>query len=532
MDQQEEIKQLRGLVARLQTENQNLRIQNENLAQAALHAQKKIFGSSSESSRHIEGQLSLSAEGQLVEELAAQQEKLTVKTHQGKPRQAGVRAEMLGNLPTEVTRYEADTGNGCPVCQGDLMKVGPKVVRSEVVYQPAELKTVQHVQDIYKCKECGTAGSEQLKDTFVKAGTPKPALPHSILSPSVAARTLYQKYDMGMPLSRQEKDWYNLVFVANRQAMANWVVRISGEWLKPICERIHQQLVTSEALHCDETRIQCNEEAGKKPGSDSFMWVMCTGQEEPKQGVEFRYARSRGGHHARNLMKGFHGILVTDAYAGYGKVEGVTRALCFAHVRRYWIESIPLGSSGKEMPGPMGAEGRKWCDKLFKIEREIKELSPQEKLDVRAKRSQSVLAGYFAWVDKTSGKITTNTKLTKAITYSQNQKEYLTTFLSDGRVPLSNTWNESKLRNYAESRRAWLFADSPKGAAASAASYTIVETAKMNGLDVYKYLEFLLERMPNTDYLRNPKLLDAYLPWSEQLPEECRIKELSKKKSR
>ena len=179
----------------------------------------------------------------------------------------------------------------------------------------------------------------------------------------------------------------------------------------------------------------------------------------------------------------------------------------------------------------MGAEGRKRCDRLFKIEREIKELSPQKKLEMRRERSRPILEDYFAWVDEISRKVTTNTKLTKAITYSQNQKKYLNTFLSDGRIPISNNWNESKLRNYAVSRRAWLFADSPKGAGANATAYTLVETAKMNGLDVYRYLEFLLGTIPNTDYLRNPKLLDAYLPWSDQLPEECRIKELYKKQS-
>lgn len=182
---------------------------------------------------------------------------------------------MLENLPTEVIRYEVETDGGCPVCEGDLIKVGSKVVRSEVIYE---------------------------------AGTPKPVLPHSIVSPSVAARILYQKYDMGIPLNRQEKDWYNLGFVVNRQTMANWVIRICEEWLSPICERIHRQLLKSEVLHCDETRIQCNKEEGKKPSSQSFIWVLCSGQEETYQGAVFRYTRSRGGHHAQKLMKGFHAI--------------------------------------------------------------------------------------------------------------------------------------------------------------------------------------------------------------------------------
>lgn len=538
MNQQEEllrlqklVEELQGTIQNLNTENAKLQAQNENLTQAVLHAQKKIFGSSSEHSSQIQGQISMFAEEQLVEELAADQEKITVGTHKRKPRQVGIREEMLENLPTEVIRYEVETDGGCPVCEGDLIKVGSKVVRSEVVYEPAVLKVVQHVQDIYKCKNCGRDGSENPKDTFVKAGTPKPVLPHSIVSPSVAARILYQKYDMGIPLNRQEKDWYNLGFVVNRQTMANWVIRICEEWLSPICERIHRQLLKSEVLHCDETRIQCNKEEGKKPSSQSFIWVLCSGQEETYQGAVFRYTRSRGGHHAKKLMKGFHGTLVTDAYAGYEKVEDITRALCFAHVRRYWIESIPLDSKGKEIPGSMGAIGRKWCDKLFRIERELKHLKPEERLAERKRRSKPEFEAYYEWINEISTKITTNEKLTKAITYSLNQRKYLGTFLENGQIPISNNWNESKLRNYAVARRAWLFADSAKGAEASATAYTLVETAKMNQLDVYKYIEFLLEMMPNTDYIRNPRLLDAYLPWSDRLPEECRIKELYKKES-
>lgn len=165
--------------------------------------------------------------------------------------------------------------------------------------------------------------------------------------------------------------------------------------------------------------------------------------------------------------------------------------------QRYWIESIPLDSKGKEIPGSIGTIGRKWCDKLFKIEREIKELSPEERLSVRRRRSRRVFEAYYAWIKIISAKITTNEKLTKAITYGLNQRKYLETFLTDGRIPLSNNWNESKFRNYAVARRAWLFADSTKGAESSGTADTLIETAKMNNLDVYKYIEFLLEMMPN-----------------------------------
>ena len=174
----------------------------------------------------------------------------------------------------------------------------------------------------------------------------------------------------------------------------------------------------------------------------------------------------------------------------------------------------------------MGAIGRKWCNKLFKIERE--RAFPEERLSVRRRRNRQVFEAYYAWIKIISAKITTNEKLTKAITYILNPRKYLEPFLTDGRIPLSNNWNESKLRNYAVAQREWLFADSTKGEESNGTAYTLIETEKMNHLNVYKYIKFLLEMMPNTDYLKNPKLLDAYLPWSNRLPEKCRIKELYK----
>ena len=152
---------------------------------------------------------------------------------------------------------------------------------------------------------------------------------------------------------------------------------------------------------------------------------------------------------------------MTDAYAGYERAENVTRALCFAHVRRYWSESIPLDSEGKEIPGSMGAIGHKRCDNLFRIEREIKHLTPEKRLAERKRRSKPESEAYYAWGNEISTKITTNEKLTKAITYSLNQRKYLGIFLENEQIPISNNWNESKLHNYAVARQAWLFADSP-----------------------------------------------------------------------
>jgi hypothetical protein len=307
--------------------------------------------------------------------------------------------------------------------------------------------------------------------------------------------------------------------------MANWVIRCSEEWLKPIYDLIHQKLLACEILHSDETRIQCNKEPGKKASSNSFMWVLRSGAYDKYQAALFHYTRTRAGEHARQLLSGYENYLISDAYAGYEKVAGIKRALCWSHVKRYYAESIPLDNSGKEITGSKGAEGRAYCDLLFKIEKEISSLTPEKKAKKRQERSKPVLDAFWTWVEKTSALFTTNEKLITALNYSLNQRKYLETFLEDGRIPISNNACENAIRPFATGRRAWLFADTPKGAAASAIVYTIVETAKANNLNVYRYLEFLFERMPNTDFYNHPKLLEDYLPWSSTLPDHCKMKE-------
>jgi hypothetical protein len=340
---------------------------------------------------------------------------------------------------------------------------------------------------------------------------------------------MYQKFVMGLPFNRQEKDWFRMGLVLPRADMANWTIRCSEEWLEPVYDRIHEHLLACEVMHMDETRIQCNKEAGKKASSDSFMWVMRSAASEEIQAAYFYYSRSRGTEVAKSLLGDYSGYLITDAYAGYNQAGSYNRCLCWAHCRRYYIESIPLDNSGKEIKGSKGAEGRAYIDFLFKVEKEIEHLSFEEKKQKRQEASQPILDAFWTWVEKTSAMHTTNEKLTQALSYSTNQKKHLETFLEDGRIPLSNNLCEANIKPFATARRAWLFADTPKGARANAILYTLVQTARANDLDVYEYLKYLLEEMPNNDYMQNPEILDRYLPWSISLPEKCHLKNTHKK---
>ncbi|MEQ8156959.1 MAG: IS66 family transposase, partial [Clostridiaceae bacterium] len=259
---------------------------------------------------------------------------------------------------------------------------------------------------------------------------------------------------------------------------------------------------------------------GKKASSKSFIWIHRSGDCEGPPIILYQYTRSRSGDHAKKFLEGFESYHVSDAYSGYEKVEGIIRCLCFSHLRRYYLDAIPLDSSKKEIPGSGGAIGRAYCDKLFKLERKWKELSPKERKKNRLIYSVPVLDAFFAWAENT---FTNQDALKKALKYTLNHKKYFTNFLLDGRIPLSNNLSEIAVKPVAITRKNSLFSDSPAGAEASAVIFSIINTAAANNLDAYKYLEYIFRKLPNINFLSDHSMLEEYLPWAEKVQLECRI---------
>lgn len=523
-EMQAEIERLKQLIAQKDEVIQKQSVQIENMMQVLLHARKERFGAKSEAS--IPGQMSLFSDAEqeaLAKALEEQKQELAVPDK--KPsvaKKSGISRRKLESLPVEVTVCELDPKETCDLCGAPLKKVGQKTVRSEVEYIRAKVIIRQYVQTVYKCTVCGSAESPREQDHFVSAALPKPLLNHCIVSPSMMTEILYEKYFKGVPLNRQENMWLDLGIIITRKDMAYWTNRVCEEWLQPVVDVIHRHMLEEcKVIHADETRIQCNHEPGRKAHTDSFMWVLVSGENEPHKMVLFHYTMTRNGDHAKELLDGWHGSLVTDAYAGYEKVEKITHGLCWSHVRRKYIDSIPLDSSGKEIPGSKGAEARKLIDQLFYIEGLIKSLPEKEKLEKRQELSQKVLDAFWSWVESTSALHTTNTKLTEALSYSVNQRTNLETFMHDGKIPISNNRAEQHIRPFATHRRAWLFADTQAGARANATAYSLIETARSYDLNVYEYIHYVLKRIPMLDHQSHPENLEELMPWSKDLPKEC-----------
>ena len=341
---------------------------------------------------------------------------------------------------------------------------------------------------------------------------------HSLASPSSVANVMYQKYVNSVPLYRQEKDWEQMGIALSRATMANWIIRCSQDYLFPVVEHMRKILLSRDVIHCDETPVQVLKEEGKKPQTKSYMWLYSTGNDGCEPIILYDYQPSRNGDHAVTFLKDFKGYVHSDGYSGYNKLTGIIRCGCWAHLRRKFIEAIP---AKKTIDVLTNAEvGRDYCDQLFMIERKLKALSPEERRIKRLELETPVLEAFWCWLEKLN--VLKGSALGKAVNYALNQRKYMENYLLDGRCSISNNAAENAIRPFTVGRRNWLFSDTPKGASASAAVYSIIETAKANGLNVYTYLEYLLMYMPDTDWRNNLEELDDLMPWAEAVQVECK----------
>jgi len=531
-DQQKTIESLSHEISALRQEStkreeefkvqiQRLNQEIANLSEIIRTVAGRRFASSSESTngRQIEGQLELDFFNEAEYHSATAAPEPTIDeicvvedTPEKTRKKRGIREELFANLPAQEELYQlSDEEKVCELCNADMTYLGKEVVREEIRIIPAKVERVQIVRACYICPSC----KEDDVTEITKAIVPPSLLKHSLASPSIVAHIMYQKYVNAMPLNRQEKDFKRLGVKLNRSVQANWINTSSLEYLQPIYDRMHEELLTRDVAMSDETTCQVHNEKGRKATSKSYMWIHRTGEDGLPPIILYDYQSSRNGDHAVKFLKGFTGYHHCDGFSGYNKLKEVTRIACLAHIRRKFIEAVPKRRVGdKRTPAE---EGVLFCNKLFKLEQKFADVAPDIRKAKRLEQSKPVLDAFWCWLDKQDPPSGSN--LHKAVTYARNQKEYMNNFLLDGRCSISNALTENSVRPYTLIRKNSLFHDTPKGATASAIICSIMETAKASGLDVQKYLEHLLSKMPG--YIKNPDGIETLLPWSAPVKELC-----------
>ena len=356
---------------------------------------------------------------------------------------------------------------------------------------------------------------------MVKAPHEKSIIPGSFATAEAIAHIMTQKFVMGAPIYRQGQDLNRQGISLSRQTMSNWILKASEIYLAPVYEQLYKELLTRDVLHADETTLQVLHEPGKKPQSDSYMWLYRTSGDTERAVVLYEYQPGRGAKHPKAFLEGYKGYLHTDGYAGYHDLgENVTLVGCWAHARRKFDEAMK-SLSKSQAKGSSAYQGLAYCDLLFAIEKGLAEKNAtiEERYKERLEQAKPVLDAMFAWANSRTA--APKSPLGKALTYLKNQWPYLTNYLKDGRLELSNNRAERSIKPFVIDRKNFLFANTPKGAAGSAVIFSLIQTAIENGLEPYKYLTWLMKTAKDAD-LSQGDTIRSLLPWNA--PAECRTK--------
>lgn len=505
------IKTLNDTIARQQSENDNLK------AELAWFRQK-MFGSSSERrTDDLAGQLSLfdspSGEEKPVELIEPEIVEQPKKSRRKKP----TLKEQFKDIPTRQVPVDTLSAEDkiCPLCGSEMSAIGTEVIRSEIVYTQPKLERIEYIATTYACPECKDTEEPQ----FIKDNGKPALIPGSYASESLLAYILYRKYGLYIPLYRQEQDFLQMSAPIGRTSMAHWIITAAQEYIQPMYDYFHRELLKRRFLMMDETPIQVLKEEGRRAQSKSYFWLVRTGEDGLNPIILYNYTSTQAGENAKQFLNGMEPgfYLMADGYQGYNKVKETKRCCCWAHIRRYLLEAIPKGHE-KDYSNP-AVQGVLYCNKLFEYERTYKEkeLSFKQIHNRRLKDQKPVIEGFLAWIKQVNPG--SNSKLKKAITYIRNREDFLMTYLEDGRCSLSNNLSENSIRPVTVGRKNWLFSDTPDGASANALYLTIVEMAKAYDLNLYEYLKYLLEHRPNKDMSDDE--LAKLAPWSEEVLEKC-----------
>ncbi|PTB91184.1 IS66 family transposase, partial [Marinobacter sp. B9-2] len=324
------------------------------------------------------------------------------------------------------------------------------------------------------------------------------------------------KYADGLPLYRQEQMFQRLGHEVSRTSMAHWIIRLNDVF-QPLINLMRETQNGSDYLQADETRIQVLKEDGKSVHSDKWMWAT-RGGPPGQPSVLFEYDPSRGGKVPVRLLDDFQGILQADGYSGYGQVcaaNKLTRIGCWDHARRKFVEASRAAPAKGKKGQPSKADvALSHIRKLYAIEKAARDLSDEERYQLRQEKSLPLLNTFKAWLEKNAAKVMKGLLTRKAMDYTLNQWDYLVGYCERGDLNISNAGAENAIRPFALGRKAWLFADTSQGAKASATCYSLIETAKANGLEPSAYIHHVLERIAKADTLEK---LEALLPWNAEL---------------
>jgi transposase len=405
------------------------------------------------------------------------EEELTVPEYK---RKRGKRLKLPESLPRIDDVIDIED-KFCPN-DGEELKCTGEEVSEKLEIIPAKVRVIRTIRKKYVSSVC---------ETMAEAPVPLEIIPKSNASASILAYIATAKYVDALPLYRQEAIFKRIGIDLPRQTMARWMIQV-GDKITPLITLLREEMLKSDYLHMDETVVQVLKEDGKKAETNSYMWVQA--RSGPRPIILFHYAKNRSGTHAEELLYGYHGALQVDGYDGYAQAinkNSISRLGCWAHARRKFFDAFK-SSSGKSI----GKQGLVFFKKLYDIEESIKDCSDKNRFLERLKYSIPVTTEFKDWIEKQRQKVTPDSLTGKALKYIWNEWEYLMNCFSHGSYRIDNNYIETHIGPFTIGRKNWMFSVKSEGSNASANLYSLVETAKANGLDPFDYLSMVFKKLP------------------------------------
>lgn len=439
-----------------------------------------------------------------------------VPTHIRRKRKGKLDEDLVG-FPVKLVEHtlsEEELSEYFPEGYSQL----PDEVYKKLELIPATFEVHEHHIAVYKGKN----------GRIVKGKHPKEMLDNSIATPSLVAAVINSKYTNSIPLYRQEQEFYRNDVNISRQTMANWVITVAERYISLVYDRIKEEILNSPVIHADETPVMVTKD-GREGMHKNYMWVYRSGTMcKAKQAVLYDYQKTRKADAPDEFLRGFNGKLVCDGYQVYHSLENRSDvhfevAGCWTHARRPFAQIVKSLGEDKAA-GTVASEALVQIQNIYHTDNSLLKLPPSERMKRRKKLVKPLVDCFFSWCKESIHRVPQSSETAKGIQYCLNQEKYLRVFLTDPQIPLDNNLAEQSIRPFCVGKKNWKLIDTVHGAKASAILYSIVETAKANGLNIYQYFRFLLTEIPGHMDDTNLEFVDDILPWSEKLPEICRKK--------
>ena len=474
----------------------SLQQQNDHLQDMVRLLQNEIFGRKSEVRPVIDpNQLQLFTPPEPVAPVQTD-EAIAVKGHARKKRgrkplpEDLPRVEVVHDLPEEEKQCE---------CGATLSRIGEETCE-KLDYVPARVQVIRHIRPKYACKRC--EGVEDDGPTVRIAPVPVQLIPKSMATEGLLAHIAVSKFADALPLYRQQKIFNRLGVELSRATLANWMIQ-AAMCCRPVIDLLQQEIRSGPLINIDESPLQVLKEPGRSNTTKSFMWVFCGGPLSRPM-VLYQYHPTRSGQLALGLLDGYQGYIQSDGYSGYDHLTGkpgIAHLGCLVHVRRKFMEVVKVRKKARGKQAAtrgLADEALDYIGALYHIEKQARqnELSFEQIRNLRQQEAKPILDRFKNWLEIRHPQVSPKSLLGKAIQYALNQWDKLVVYLEAGFLKPDNNVAENAIRPFALGRKNWLFAGAPDGAEASATFFSLIETAKANGLEPYAYLRYLFEKLP------------------------------------